>query len=52
VYEIKYFSGGNLVYTNYFTIIKKAPAANISTETPAGTQVDDPNLGSRDNPEP
>ena len=36
VYEVKYFSGGNLVYKNYFTIVKKtwaASANNSSTNT-------------------
>jgi len=33
VYEIKYFSAGKLVYTNYFTIIRKATSNSWSSST-------------------
>jgi hypothetical protein len=54
VYEIKYYSGWSLLYTNYFTIIKKevvTPPPTTTTNT-GNTPAVDPNLWSRENPEP
>ena len=37
VYEVKYFSGGNLVYKNYFTIVKKTWSASTNNSSSTNT---------------